>query len=174
MDWKIYGLVCVLSNNKDRSGIDLLKEKFYDADTIEAWIKAACDYQITGYPKWKMLMCRLWEYLISSEKNEALYKRLFETWVDIEHIQCYTDQKDRDKVWEEWGEELNRVGNLSLLEADRNRSIGNDTSKKKEQYSQSVFRSIQKIKDSVKNWRLTDAINRKNEILQSFQDYLKE
>ena len=125
-------------------------------------LKEAFAHEITGYPKWKLLICRLVEYLKSKTKDESLLIRLFKSDIDIEHIQCYTDRTDRDKVWTEWGAELNRLGNLVLLESDINRSIGNDSDKKPEGYKKSRFESANELSEEVKTWTIKDAIKRRD------------
>ena len=135
-------------------------------------IREASTLQITGYPKWKMLICRLAEYLKHDVKSAELYTKLFEIAIDIEHIQSYTDEKDREQVWNEWGEELNRLGNLTLLERSANRSIANVKEKKMEFYAKSRFASVQELKDKLAGWNKEQAVNRREKITQLLCDYL--
>ena len=128
-----------------------------------------CQKELTSKPKWKNLVCRLVEYLQSDKKQTE--EQLF-SWIDIEHIQCYTDQSDRDKVWNEWGEELNKMGNLVILEGSLNRSIGNNHSKKKAAYSQSAFYSAKQLVEKVDNWKLCDAVARREELQERLWNYL--
>lgn len=136
-------------------------------------VKKACEYEVTYSQKWKNLMCRLVEYWGDTSKNKNLYTKLFETPFDIEHIQCYTDKENRDEKWSEWGAELNRIGNLVLLEQSINRSIGNDYSRKSDEYAKSKFCSVQQLKDSVTNWNKEDAEKRRREITEQFIEFLK-
>ena len=126
-------------------------------------------WQLTDKTKWKNLVCRLVEYLQSDKKQTE--EQLF-SWIDIEHIQCYTDQSDRDKVWNEWGEELNKMGNLVILEGSLNRSIGNNHSKKKAAYSQSAFYSVKQLVEKVDNWKLSDAEARRQRLQIDLWEYL--
>lgn len=112
----------------------------------------ACTYEIVWNPLWKRLICRLAEYLKNDKKDEALYKKLFECPIDIEHIQSYTDENNPEQVREHWGGELNRLGNLTILEQSLNRSINNKSKKKKDAYAQSRFVSVRELKDKVSSW----------------------
>jgi hypothetical protein len=117
-------------------------------------------------------MCRLVEYWRNTNKNKSLYIKLFETPFDIEHIQCYTDKENRDGKWSEWGTELNRIGNLVLLEQSINRSIGNDYSRKPTEYANSQFLSVQELKNSVGTWTKDDAEKRREEISAQLVEFI--
>ncbi len=133
----------------------------------------ACEYQITGYPVWKLLLCRLWEYIEQAGTHpENLFTALFRESIDIEHIQCYTDAENADEVWEKWGPELNRIGNLVLLESSRNRSIGNNKNSKPRAYKASTYKTAQALADRVMSWSLQDAIDRRTEITQKLAAFL--
>ena len=130
-------------------------------------------YEIAWYPKWKNLICRLVEYLKSPDKGKTLYDRLwYRRGIDIEHIQCYTDEKDPDGVREKWGKELNRLGNLALLESECNKSINNHPDRKPAAYAKSQFVSIRELEGRVASWTKEDAENRRKENSALLKEYL--
>ena len=129
-----------------------------------------CQKELTAKTKWKNLVCRLVEYLQSGRKQTE--EMLFNKPIDIEHIQCYTDKEDPIEIWETWKDELNKMGNLVILESNLNRSIGNNHSKKKEAYSQSSFYSVKQLVEKVDNWKLSDAVARREELHERLWNYL--
>lgn len=140
----------------------IANQKEYDGISYVEMLNRAFMYQIAWYPKWKNLICRLVEYLKSQNRDAELYSRLWGD-VDIEHIQCYTDEDNCEQVRQEWGDELNRLGNLAILESSLNRSIRNRKAHKKEAYSQSVFVSIRELQDRVNPWTKQNAEKRREE-----------
>lgn len=131
---------------------------------------AACNYELTAKTKWKNLVCRLVEYLKSDKKQSE--DQMFNKPIDIEHIQCYTDKVDPVEVWETWKDELNKMGNLVILESSLNRSIGNDRNKKQAAYQNSGFVSVNKLANRVASWKLSDAEERKSIIKNLLWYYL--
>ena len=129
----------------------------------------ACDQEIAGYNTWKRLVCLLCEYLQNPEISSA---QLFNQGTDIEHIQCFTDQEDPEKIKNEWKEELNRLGNLVLLESSLNRSINNKHNKKEECYRQSVYKTVQALADCVSSWNKEAAENRRRELTDKMAAYI--
>ncbi len=128
-------------------------------------------------PRWKNLACKLVEFLLSrSSSDEIVEKRLFETPYDIEHIQSYNDDDDRETIWKEWGWEINGLGNLSMLEFEINRSIHNNHEKKEKAYEGSIYNSIKKIRPLLDNgrWSLQQAQNRRKELVNTIREYILE
>ena len=83
------------------------------------------------------------------------------------------NSEERDNIREIWGEELNRIGNLVLLEQWVNRSIGNRKDKKKEQYASSRYQSIRCLPpDLVDNWDVKDAEDRRAHICDIVYSFL--
>jgi len=134
-----------------------------DLDLVKL-MEHACTYEIVWNHLWKRLICRLAEYLKNDKKDEALYKNLFECPIDIEHIQSYTDENSPEQVREHWGEELNRLGNLTILEQSLNRSINNKREKKKDAYAKSCFVSVKELVDRVLTWNKESAEERRKNI----------
>lgn len=146
---------------------------------LKTALSESFDHEISSYPKWKLLICRLVEYLKVDTKDELLFKKLFETSIDIEHIQCYTDRTDRDKVWSEWGAELNKLGNLVLLESSINKSINNRTEAKPEGYHNSHFESVKELEKQVgldendqSKWKKDDAVSRRKNNASLLTDFI--
>lgn len=143
-----------------------------DNRDMRSALSESFEHEIASYPKWKNLLCRLVEYLesleIGDKEYETLYRRLFVWDIDIEHIQCATDESNAEQVRKEWGKELNSLGNLVVLERKINHQIKNYTRKKDEGYSESAFISVKELQSRVglddnkqSRWKLKDAIERR-------------
>lgn len=143
------------NNNRESSdtnnGLDILKRHLSgtwkeENKTYKEILREACGFAGATFssPKWKNLLCRLVEYLKSPEKDEALYNRLLCWPIDIEHIQCVTDEFHPEDVQTTWGKELNSLGNLVILERHLNRGIKNRT-ESKNRYDESDFNSVKEL-----------------------------
>ena len=135
----------------------------------------ALNYEIASAPRWKNLSCKIVEFLLDDKTDfVSLKQRLFNISYDIEHIQSYTDENDRDEIWASWKEEINRLGNLMLLEFSINRSVQNNKSQKVEAYSQSQFVSVRKVKEvmSQREWDLETAQQRREELTKEICNYI--
>ena len=146
----------------------------FGGQTLPQLFSASLENPIAWNVKWKNLLCRLVEYRASVEKDDALFRRLFETGFDIEHIQSFTDEKDYERVWKEWGDELNRVGNLVMLESGLNRSIRNHQGKKSAAYAASSYRSVCDLGAKVATWTKEAAIARRETIANDIGKWLFE
>lgn len=129
---------------------------------------------IAWNPKWKNLLCSLAEYLLTpeTERNEGLYNRLFRMEYDIEHIQSYTDEKNSQLVRNDWGDELNKIGNLALFERTLNRKVKNHPDKKQEAYGESDYMSIKQLKDKVVGWSKEDARHRREMLEDRIKNFI--
>lgn len=141
--------------------------------------KAFLEYSIAGYPTWKGIACRLSEYLKYGlpdriETNVEAMSLLFETQIDIEHIQSYNDSDTakRDAIQREWENYLNGIGNLAMLEYNINRSISNGTfNEKLSGYKDSKYHSIKELL-SLSDWTLKDCIRRRDKEVNAIMSYL--
>ncbi len=140
--------------------------------TLRQMTETALDYQIAWTPKWKNLICRLVEYSDTPDKGKDLFERLFETPFDIEHIQSYTDDRDYERVWKEWGEELNKIGNLALFERELNRSVHNHPDRKVDAYGSSAYASVRELQSKVLHWTKEDAVARRKAITKGLCQFL--
>lgn len=171
-------LLDILRELPQNNGLVVLKrylENPNGLDNINAHksFSDACEYPITGYVKWKNLLCRLCEYLLAKDQGkEQSLKHLFFDSIDIEHIQSYTDRNDPDSVWQTWGQELNRLGNLVMLESSVNRSIGNDETRKPDAYSESVYVSVKNLSSEVREWNLDKAKERRAQLTERMRKFL--
>jgi len=102
-------------------------------ESEEMMLRTGLNQDLVYSSPWKRLSCKLIEFLLSGQIcTRELTDRLFATAYDVEHIQSYTDEADRERIWKDWDWELNGLGNLMMLEYSLNRSIQNDASKKNE------------------------------------------
>ncbi|MBT1711189.1 DUF262 domain-containing protein [Fulvivirgaceae bacterium PWU5] len=131
--------------------------------------------------KIKNIVCRLSamldeEYHTEDVRTiEAIQKRLFESDIDIEHIQPFHDLEplDRDKIWDEWKDDINGIGNLSILEEKLNRSIGNCRySEKIIQYRTSQYAIIQQVVIDYPEWNYESCLRRKRKEIEKITNYL--
>ena len=102
----------------------------------------------------------------SQKSPEALVKLLFDTKIDIEHIESanHKDGSKREKIWDEWKKELHQVGNLMVLEMTKNRSISNEgyVGTKLPVYEGSDFSIVQRQAREFKTWDLESCKQRKH------------
>jgi uncharacterized protein with ParB-like and HNH nuclease domain len=138
---------------------------------------------ITFNRKLKDMVCRLSAMLhenyktASSKTIEKIQGNLF--WgnvpIDIEHIQPSLDEdgNKREAIWEEWGDDLNSIGNLMVLESDINRSIGNKTYPEKiKRYSESVFKVVKEQPKKYPEWNVQICRKRKEYEVTAILEYL--
>ena len=164
------------------NGVALLRQTLQEwrlgDETLAEMLRTATNFVITQRPPWKVLMCSLVEVLKhgasqTAEWDEKYFHALLADWTEVEHVQCYTDEDDREAIWEDWGEELNKIGNLAILEGTLNRSIGNRKETKAEAYAQSAFSAILELKDKVATWTKSKAIQRRAECEKLLTDWLR-
>ncbi|MCB0486807.1 MAG: DUF1524 domain-containing protein, partial [Flavobacteriaceae bacterium] len=83
--------------------------------------------------------------------------------------------EERDKIKSEWGENLNSLGNLVVLEQNINRSINNVTSKKFDGYKKSSLTIVNdKLTEQYSDWNLRKCIIRKDYEVNKIIKYLME
>ncbi len=96
-------------------------------------IQTRLEGDITANAKAKNLICRLSamleeDYLTTSiNRVDLIEDLLFVRKMDVEHMESFNDQdlKIRDQKISEWGDDLNSLGNLTLLERSINRRMSN-------------------------------------------------
>ena len=94
--------------------------------------------------------------------------------IDIEHIQSRNDQDTaiRDEIKAQWGDLLNSIGNLMVLEYSINRSIGNNGfEKKKESYKKSKFTTVKQLATKT-IWNKQEAEIRRDQEVEKITDFL--
>ena len=140
-------------------------------------------WEISGNMRVKYLLCRLSALLHAdfvSSRDLNLLKIVFHSDLDIEHIKPYHDKNNniRQDVWNEWGSEINAIGNLMILERHLNRSIrNNDFSKKYHSYKKySKFEVVQDLLNRVllkkEGWNKGDAVARRKDETKIIMNYI--
>ncbi len=137
-------------------------------------------HSIAHIPRAKNLLCRLSAMLDELEHSQldskALRSLLFETSIDIEHIESanHEDLEQREVIHKEWGSELHRLGNLIVLEYKINRSISNKNyvAVKRARYKDSQFVSVKRFSDQNESWSLEQCRARKKEQVEKLANYL--
>ena len=139
------------------------------------------EYAIAGNVRAKGLTCRLAAFLHELEEGhleaEQLRKLIFETEIDIEHIESVNHKKEeeRARIHELWKGELHRIGNLIVLESSLNRSISNEdykTVKLPAYLSRSNFRVVQMHAAEFPDWSLEACKQRKERLKRKLVEYL--
>jgi len=137
------------------------------------------ELDIACVPKAKNLLCRLSAMLdeddLRSVTDNRLVELLFQSEIDIEHIEP-SNNKDgtkREAIWEQWGDELNRIGNLMVLEQGINRSIQNEDYEgcKIPAYARSRFQTVRDQARST-TWDLSRCLDRKKREVAKIVNYL--
>jgi len=94
--------------------------------------------------------------------------------IDIEHIQAFNDinEQERENIWDEWGDEINSLGNLMVLESSINRSISNKVyENKKTGYKGSKYGVVKNLIENNAVWNKKLTIKRKNEEIEKIMGY---
>ncbi len=136
-------------------------------------LKTILSREIAGNHKWKYIICRT-SAMLEDKDNSELKKLIFNTKIDIEHIQSFKDQNDYQKVREVWGSELNSIGNLIILEESLNRKIKNYNHKKDEYYTQSQFQIVKNFRNEKfipEEWTKDRAEKRKEKEVSKLMEY---
>ncbi len=158
----------------ENRGVGTLDSKLggpYRGSNLQALLESGCGEEIANYPKWKNLICRLVEYLKTDSKDQQLLQRLWSE-IDIEHIQSATPEENTQQVIDDWGEEINKLGNMVILERSINRRIQNHSQAKPTAYLESKFASVKELSNKVGNWNRNEAVTRRNVNAQMLMDFL--
>jgi hypothetical protein len=111
----------------------------------------------------------------NSENQKATIDKQFFDYFDVEHIQSYNAQENREKIWEEWQENINSIGNLVILEQNINRSIGNNPYEEKiKKYQDSRYKIVRAQVQNYKQWDLEKCRERKQAEMDKIIGYFFE
>jgi len=162
--------------SSDDSSIRILKDQ--RNELRDATRNAIYDKELAFNPKWKLIVCRLSEYLEHADSfkqsTPKLIGNIFYEQVDIEHIQAANDKDGmrREKVCNEWGSILNGVGNLVMLEYRINRSISNEPfDQKKTGYKKSCYRTVEALL-KFEDWELEECETRRKHETEKLMTWL--
>ena len=187
--YAMHNFICDLAKRLNKSSIDevmaIINNKIgklenhkgsYDFENI-------LDGNLIYSHKVKNIVCRLSamfdENYMTKNQNEIkeIVKKLYLDSIDIEHIQAYHDfeESERVKIWNFWGEEINSLGNLVVLDQYTNRSKGNDPySLKQIAYKESIYCAVKAIANKYPSWDKKQAEERKGILKKRILDYLFE
>ena len=142
---------------------------------ISHWFNNKINEPLATKTTAKNLLCRIHAMLhenLDEYTSDNLIKYFFKDHIDIEHIQAYNDRNNAEKVRDIWGDEINSIGNLMILESNINRSIGNyDFSQKKNKYKDSKYEVVKAI-TSLEYWTKEDAAKRREESVKKILEYV--
>ncbi|RUT78948.1 DUF262 domain-containing protein [Ancylomarina longa] len=190
---KSIGNIRTFSNNLSQeilkgdfnSIIEIIDKKFmedalYKGDSRNA-LRYTLERDIIYNVKMKNIICRISAMLeedymtVDIEKINGLRKKLFDLPIDIEHIQSYNDEniEERDQIKNEWGYNLNSIGNLMVLESDINRSISNKPYfEKTKRYLQSTYGIAKNQPNDYPVWNLEKCKERKQKEISKIINYI--
>ncbi len=170
----IVDLLKNITRQNDVTG--LLKERITESED-DLYIKL--NENIVESPKAKYLLMVLSAAIDEISVGEldlyTRFKSVLEGKIDIEHISPVTanqdDKTDKDVV--EWQNELNKIGNLMILEYDINRSIQNKSfATKIKSYKSSKYITVRNIADCAETWSIDDAQKRRANEFSKLSGYL--
>jgi hypothetical protein len=180
-----YSVVNKIINGTYDEVIELINNEIGTIDNHKGWynLETILNGNIIYNGKLKNILCRLSAMLEENyktsnfEESEKIRVNLFEQEIDIEHIQSYNDSdgEKREDVWKEWGEEINSIGNLIILEQYINRSISNNPYPEKIiRYPESLYSIVGKHIEKHKEWNLDLCKKRKEYEINKIVNYLFE
>lgn len=178
-----YSLIKKIIDSSFEEVMSLLNNKIGKLDNHKGWgdFEHALKGDITYNAKIKNIICRLSAMLEENYKTsdesqiEKIRKSIFETAIDIEHIQSYHDSNGdkREDIWSEWQGNINSIGNLMVLEQEINRSISNNPYELKiVRYPESNFSIVKNQPVQYMNWDLEKCLARKEKETQKILDYI--
>jgi len=177
-----YALIDIINTETVEKIIEFINEKIGTPEIHNQGfylLNSLISNNLTENRRRKDIVCRLSAMLEEDLKNTnniiEISEKLFNGYkfpIDIEHIQSYNDEnyEEREKIKAEWGDELNSLGNLMVLESSINRSIGNESyAEKIKRYDESEYKIV---RDHPSSWDLERAKNRKKTELEKIITYL--
>lgn len=177
-----YALIKDLMNKSFEEVMETINKKINHINQHKHWlVEEVLNNGITYNAKIKNIICRLSamidEDFKSNDKSkiEAIRKALFDTAIDIEHIQSYHDINGdkREEIWNEWQENINSIGNLMILEQSINRSISNNEYEiKLQSYPASRFTIVKEQARNYPNWDLSICKARKQKEIDKILNYI--
>ena len=180
----MYEVLDALVNKSSSELIQLINSKIGKVEDHKGWydIENILNGDITYNAKLKNIVCRVSAMLEEnySSTDVKICNNLFNLSIDIEHIQSYHDSKGdkRDAVWDNWGENINSIGNLMILEQDINRSISNNEyelkidKNRQKSYHNSTYRIVHKQFENYTKWDLESCEERKAFEVKKILNYL--
>jgi uncharacterized protein with ParB-like and HNH nuclease domain len=182
-----YSLVDIINTKSVEETIEFINNKIGTSETHnQGWydLNWFIANNLTHNRKRKDIVCRLSAMLEenyeSSNNINEITKKLFD-WhnhpIDIEHIQSFNDKniEERENIKNEWGIELNSLGNLMILESHINRSISNKPyGFKIKKYTDSKYEIVKKQVKDFPEWDLDNAKKRKQKEVEKLYYYLFE
>lgn len=180
-----FTLIKTITNKSFDEVINTINNKIGKLENHKGWydLENILNGNIAYNSKTKNLICRLSammeEDYKATEKDKiiSIQNKLFDIPVDIEHIQSYHDKdgKLRKTIWDEWGNNINSLGNLMVLEQKINRSISNDHYHiKVKSYPTSSFNIVKNQVEKFNVWNLQSCIARKEKEVNKIINYLFE
>lgn len=176
-------LINKIVNDDYEKVMEFIESKFSKKNRYGTTFKQIISGNILYSSKVKNILCRLSAMLEENYKTldfkeiQDIRTKLFDNPIDIEHIQSYNDENkvERPKIKSEWGETLNSIGNLVVLESELNKKISNNESKKLINYKKSEFEIVKtKLVSDYNNWDLIKCEMRKEKEVEKIFIYIFE
>lgn len=177
----VYSLTKEITNNSYDEVLNKINAKIGKLDNHKGWydLEDTLNGDITYSYKVKNIICRLSAMLEEKhklkDKERKIVGKLFESTIDIEHIQAYNDKniEERKLIWDTWKHEINSIGNLVVFNSHKNKSNQNKTYEQKNQsYRDSEYKIVQNIVNNYGTWDLKKSIERRKLEVKKIIDYL--
>jgi hypothetical protein len=183
-----YDLIDEIIKENNDNVIDFITKKIGTLEDHKNWydIEEKLNGNIATNKKLKDIVCRLSAMLHENYHSKSrteidkITRNIFDSniiSIDMEHIQSYNDKNinKRDKIWDTWGDDINSIGNLMVLESEINKSIQNRPySEKRDRYCDSVFKAVKHQRDEYEKWNINNCKKRKGDEVKKILDYLFE
>lgn len=178
-----YSLVKAIIHKPFEEVMERINKKIGKLGNHKGWydLEHTLNGNIAHNSKMKNLLCRLSAMLeedyraTDQAKIHEIRSKLFDSPIDIEHIQSYHDKdgKVRQDIWDAWGVNINSLGNLMVLEQKINRSISNNPYNiKMASYTGSQFLVVTNHVAAYQQWNLQNCLDRKTKEINKIVNYL--
>jgi len=175
----MYEVLDALINKSSSELIQLINSKIGKVEDHKGWydIENILNGDITYNAKLKNIVCRVSAMLEENftSTDIKICNNLFQLPIDIEHIQSYHDSNGdkREDIWNEWGDDINSIGNLMILEQDKNRSISNNPYEVKTKvYPTSIYGIVKNQASNYSDWSIDKCRERKIIEVNKILNYL--
>jgi hypothetical protein len=175
----MYEVLNAMMNKSSSELLQLINSKIGKVEDHKGWydIEDILNGDITYNAKLKNIVCRMSAMLEENYTSSdiKICSNLFQSPIDIEHIQSYhdIDGNKREGVWNQWGDDINSIGNLMVLESTINKSINNrEYSYKIKRYPESEYAIVHNQVKNYSVWTIEQCTERKTIEANKILNYL--
>ncbi len=176
-----YSLINDIICKSSEEVINSINKKIFRNYRIGGDFEIVLTGDIANNTKVKNIICRLSAMLEEdfqtndTGKIKSIENSLFESKIDIEHIQSYNDSdvNQKENIRTEWGDNINSIGNLMVLERNKNQYLSNSRYEVKiKEYPSSSFSIVKKQVEAYSEWDLAKCKERKEKEKEKIIKYI--